>query len=158
MRHTISLFIVLSLFWLANSGPEHYSLLILSLGFFSVVLVMFIAHKMDLIDHESQPIHLTFRMPIYFLWLFKEIILANVDVVRKIWSIKLNISPRLITLHANQKTDMAKVIYANSITLTPGTVTINIDDHVFIVHALTEESAQVLQSGVMDKRVCSLEK
>ncbi len=157
MRHTISLFFLLSLFWLANSGSNSYSMLLLSLGFFSVILVLFIAHKMDLIDHESQPLHLTYRMPAYFLWLCKEIVIANIDVVRRVWSIKLTISPVFFTLITNQKTDLAKVIYANSITLTPGTVTININQHEFLVHALTKESARALQSGIMDKRVCLLE-
>ena len=157
MRHTISLFGLLSLFWLANSGSNHFTVLLLSLGLFSVSSVLFISHRMDLVDHESQPLHLTYRMPAYFLWLIKEIIISNIDVVRCIWSLKPIISPNVITLKASQKTDMGKVIYANSITLTPGTVTINIIDDQITVHALTEKSAKFLQSGVMDKRVCSLD-
>jgi len=157
MRHTISLFCLLSLFWLANSGPDHFSILLLSIGFFSIVFVLLISHKMDLIDHESQPLHLTHRMPAYFWWLTKEIIISNYDVVRCVWSIKSTISPTLFTLLVNQKTDMGKVIYANSITLTPGTVTININENEFTVHALTVKSALALKSGAMDQRVCLLE-
>ena len=157
MRHTFSLFGLLSLFWLANSGSNHFTVLLISLGLASVIAVIYICHRMDLVDHESQPLHLTYRMPAYFIWLIKEIIISNIDVVRCIWSFKPVISPNLITLKANQKTDMGKVIYANSITLTPGTVTINIKDDELTVHALTEKLANSLQSGAMDKRVCLLE-
>ncbi|VAW93114.1 Na(+) H(+) antiporter subunit E [hydrothermal vent metagenome] len=158
MRHTISLFCILALFWLANSGIEHFTVLLLSIGLFSVVFVMFISHRMNLVDHESQPIHLTFRIPGYFLWLIKEIIIANFTVVRCIWSITPSISPTVITLKTNQKTALATVIYANSITLTPGTVTINLTNNELMVHALTKESAQSLYDGIMERRVLSLEK
>jgi len=113
---------------------------------------------MNVVDHESQPIHLTFKVPVYILWLFKELVLANISVVRHIWLGNKTISPILTTVIAKQKTDLGKVIYANSITLTPGTVSVDIVGDRIMVHALRRESIKTLEAGEMDRRVCLLEK
>ena len=155
MRHTISLFLILALFWLLNSG--HYTLLIITLGLISIALVLYIAHKMDVVDHESQPLHLTLRIPGFQLWLTKEIILANISVVKHIWLGNETISPVLTTIKASQKTDIGKVIYANSITLTPGTVAVDLVGDQITVHALLRENIEALQAGEMDRRISRLE-
>jgi len=80
MRHTINLSLSLAAFWLLNSG--HNTPLMLSLGALSIALVLYIAHRMDVVDHESQPIHLTLKLPGFYAWLIKEIILANFLVVK----------------------------------------------------------------------------
>ncbi len=156
MRYTISLSLGLVVFWLLNSG--YYTPLILSLGAVSIVVVVYIVHRMNVVDHESQPLDLSGKILVYYVWLIKEIILANISVVKKIWLGKGSISPTLATITASQKTDMGKVIYANSITLTPGTVTISIDADRLIVHALISENIQSLKAGEMDRRVSKLEK
>ena len=155
MRHTIMLFLTLAAFWLAISG--HYSAFMISLGAISILIVILIAHRMDVVDHEAQPLHLTLKIPTYFVWLAKEIILANLVVVKHVWLGNKSISPGFATITASQKTDMGKVIYANSITLTPGTVTVNMDDDKFLVHALLRDSIDDLETGEMDRRVSQLE-
>lgn len=155
MRHTIFLSLSLATFWLLNSG--HYGNLMLSLGVISIVLVLYIVHRMDVVDHESLPIHLTLKFPAYFAWLIKEIILANILVVKHIWLGNQSITPTLMTIKVSQKTDIGKVIYANSITLTPGTVTVDLKGDQFMVHALLHESIEDLQAGEMDRRVTELE-
>ncbi|MFT4608670.1 MAG: multicomponent Na+:H+ antiporter subunit E [Chitinophagales bacterium] len=155
MRHTVSLFLTLAAFWLLNSG--HYSLLMLSLGLISIALVLFITHRMDVVDHESQPLHLTLRIPAYHVWLVKELILSNISVVKHIWLGNESISPSMATIKASQKTDIGKVIYANSITLTPGTVAVDLEGDQIIVHALLREDIQALEAGEMDRRVSDLE-
>lgn len=156
MKHTISLFLTLSLFWLINSG--HYTTLILLLGIGSILLVLLIVHKMDVVDQESQPLHLSPAIFRYCLWLSKEIILANVTVVKHIWLGKNSISPTLATIKISQKTDIGKVIYANSITLTPGTVAIDLFDNSVVVHALLKKDIDTLQQGYMDQKVSLLER
>jgi multicomponent Na+:H+ antiporter subunit E len=156
MKHTIMLSLSLAAFWFANSG--HYTALMVSLGLLSIVLVVLIAHRMDVVDHEAQPLHLTLKLPGYFAWLVKEIIVSNILVVKHIWLGNKSISPVFATITASQKTDMGRVIYANSITLTPGTVTVDIVDEKFMVHALLQESITDLESGEMDRRVSQLEK
>ncbi|XPF93564.1 Na+/H+ antiporter subunit E [Colwellia sp. RE-S-Sl-9] len=156
MKHTISLFITLLAFWLLNSG--HYSLLILSLGLASIVLTLIIAHKMDVVDQESQPLHLTRNIFGYYIWLIKEIIQANITVVKHIWLGEQSISPTLKKIKISQQTDMGKVIYANSITLTPGTVAIDLFEDEIIVHALLYKDIESLEAGEMDRRVTMLER
>ena len=155
MRHTIFLSLSLAIFWLLNSG--HNTALMLSLGAVSIALVLYIAHRMDVVDHESQPLHITRQLPGFYAWLIKEIILANLLVVKHIWLGNKTISPTLKIIKGSQKTDIGKVIYANSITLTPGTVTVNLEGDLFMVHALLRESIEDLEAGEMDRRVTQLE-
>ena len=150
MRHTISLSIALAAFWLLSSG--HYNAFMLSLGAASIIAVLYIAHRMDVVDHESQPIHLTLKFLSYYAWLIKEIILANIFVVKHIWLGNKSITPTLKTIKGSQNTDIGKVIYANSITLTPGTVTVNLEGNLFMVHALCHKSIDDLEAGEMDRR------
>lgn len=155
MRHTVSIFVVLSLIWLLNSG--HYTPLLLSLGLVSVLGVIWLAHLMDVVDHESQPVHLTLRLPSYYWWLLKQIVASNIDVAKRVWLGKQSISPCVATLRVSQRTDMGKVIYANSITLTPGTVAMDLEGDSVTVHALTAAGIADLESGEMDRRVSRLE-
>lgn len=156
MKHIFSLFVTLAVFWLLNSG--HYSGLILSLGFASIALIVVIARKMDVVDQESQPIHLSPKIFGYYSWLFKEVIQANITVVKHIWLGENSISPTLKKIKISQQTDMGKVIYANSITLTPGTVTIDLVEDDIIVHALMFKDIESLENGEMDRRVTLLER
>jgi len=154
--HTISLFLTLAAFWLLNSG--HNTLLILLLGLASILLVLVIVHKMDVVDHESQPLYLTRNIFSYYLWLIQEIIKANIIVVKHIWLGNKSISPTLSRIKMSQKTDMGKVIYANSITLTPGTVAIDLIGDEIIVHALLKKDIDLLLTGEMNRRVSLLER
>lgn len=155
MKHTLILSSTLAMFWVLNSG--HNTSFMLLLGIISIVIVVYIAHRMDVVDHESQPVHLTLKLPAYYAWLIKEIVLANILVVKHIWLGNTTISPVMKTIKASQKTDIGKVIYANSITLTPGTVTLELEGDQFMVHALLRESIKDLESGEMDRRVTQLE-
>lgn len=155
MRHIVGLSLVLSVFWLIISG--HYTPLLLSLGCASVALVVFIAYRMDVVDHEAQPLHLTLRLPAYWLWLLKEIVRSNLDVTYRVWRGNVSISPTVITVDAGEETDIGRVILANSITLTPGTVSMDLRGRRVTVHALTRQTAEALQSGAMDRRVRRLE-
>jgi multicomponent Na+:H+ antiporter subunit E len=155
MRHKISLSIILLLFWLLNSG--HYNYLILALGAASIAIVVLIAHRMDVVYHESQTIHLSLENPRFGLWLIKEIVVANLTVVKHIWLGNKTITPTVKVIKASQTTDVGKVIYANSITLTPGTVALGLVNDEIMVHALIQENIEALESGDMDSRVSKLE-
>jgi len=155
MRHAFALSILLSAFWLVNSG--HYTPLLLTFMLASVASIVALSHYMDMVDGEAQPLNITFTLPIYLLWLAKEVVLANVAVTKCVWRGKKAISPRTMVVTASQKSDLGIVIYANSITLTPGTVSIDLEDNKILVHALNEESAAGLLTGEMDRRVCKVE-
>ncbi len=155
MVHAISLALVLFALWLLLSS--HYVPLLIGLGALSVLLVVTIALRMGVVDREGHPIHLSPKALLYWPWLAWEIVKSNVDVARRILSPTLPISPTVIRLKASQKSELGKVIYANSITLTPGTVSIDIDGDKIEVHALTREAAQALRTGDMDRRVTRIE-
>lgn len=155
MRHALAMSILLAVFWLINSG--HYTPLLLCFMVVSVLFVVTLCHRMDVVDKESQPLNLTFTIPGYWLWLIKEVVVANIAVTRCVWQGNQSIKPQLIKVTAHQKTDIGKVIYANSITLTPGTVSIDLQDNIITVHALTDDSAADLLTGEMDRRVCKVE-
>jgi multicomponent Na+:H+ antiporter subunit E len=155
MVHVVGLGASLLAFWLLMSGI--YTPLIISLGIASILLVLYIAHRMDLYDHETFPYHLKGRVFGYWSWLAKEIFKANIDVAKIVMSPKMPISPRMVRVKATQKTDLGLVIFANSITLTPGTVTVDIEGDEMIVHALSQELADGVLNGDMDARVTALE-
>ncbi|MFT5705776.1 MAG: multicomponent Na+:H+ antiporter subunit E [Oceanospirillaceae bacterium] len=155
-RHSICLFLVLVVFWLLNSG--YYGILLLSLGAVSICFVMFLAHRMEVVDNESQPIHLTPKIFNYHLWLAKNICLSSAAVLSQIWSRDQIISPAFKTIKISQQTDMGKVIYANSITLTPGTVAVDIQNDEILVHALDFRDLNALELGEMDARISLLER
>jgi multicomponent Na+:H+ antiporter subunit E len=155
MRHTISISALLSGIWLANSG--HYNFLMICFGIGSVAFVVWICHRMDVIDHESQPIHLTLALPNYYVWLAWKIVLSNWDVIKRVWLGNGSIQPMVKTLNLPQKTDMGRVIYANSINLTPGTVSLEVNETTIVVHALVPENIAELEDGEMSDRVSRLE-
>ena len=151
MAGSISLWVFLYVFWLLLSG--HYTPLLMGFGAVSCTLVVYIAHRMDVIDHEGHPSHLSIRILPYWAWLCWEIVKANFDVAKVILSPKMPISPVMFKTKASQSQELGQVIYANSITLTPGTVTVAMEDGVLEVHALTKEGAEGVLTGDMDRRV-----
>jgi len=153
--HAVSLAIVLAIVWWLLSG--FVIPLILALGAGSILTVVWIAHRMDSVDHESHPIHLAVRGVTYFPWLLWEIVKANFDVAKAILVGGDAIRPRLLVVRATQPTEVGRVTFANSITLTPGTVTIGAEDDVFTIHSLTPGSYEGLETGEMDRRVSALE-
>ncbi len=151
----ISLGLFLFATWVLLSG--HYTPLLLGLGLASVVFVVAIALRMDVVDHEGHPVHLTTRFLGYWIWLSVEIVKANIDVARRIWSPSLPIDPVMIRLRTSQPTELGQVIYANSITLTPGTVSVRLKGDEVLVHAVAGDMAEDLAGGEMDRRVTRLE-
>ena len=155
MIHAISLGVVLAIVWLLLSG--HFEPLILTLGLASCVVVVAITRRMDLIDREGHPIQLTRRAVGYWLWLGGEIVKANIDVARRVLAPKMAISPTMVRLASSQKSDLGLVIYANSITLTPGTISVDVEPGEILVHALSRDAARGLEGGDMDRRVSQVE-
>ena len=135
----------------------HTEVLIIIFGVFSVWLSLFLFNRMDREAQEHAPYTLGLKPIFYLPYILWEIIKANFDVAKIILHPKLPISPRMIRVEASQKTIVGQVIYANSITLTPGTITLDVRDGEFIVHALTKDTAAGVQSGEMCRRVSRME-
>jgi multicomponent Na+:H+ antiporter subunit E len=155
---TLSLWLALFILWLLLSGYLDNPLL-LGFGALSCALAVAIARRAQTIDPETLHLcwYLNPRLPRYLLWLLLEIIKSNLDVAKRILNPRLPIGPTLIRLYPSQRGELGQVIYANSITLTPGTVTTYLSEGRLEVHALTEESATALSQGEMDRRVSAIE-
>ena len=147
------LFFILFSFWLLMSG--HYNVLIVSLGIISCAFCVYVAKRGKLIDDEGLPIFFMPRLLNYLIWLFKEILKSNLSTAKVI--INGKVEPETFTVKTSQVTDVAKVTYANSITLTPGTVTTKIQKGVFEVHALNSDFGNDVRTNEMDKKVTWLE-
>jgi multicomponent Na+:H+ antiporter subunit E len=157
VHHYIVLTVSLAVLWLALSG--HYTGLLLCLGALSVLLCVWLASRMEVFDEE---VHLAqfHALPSlkYAVWLTREVVLSAVDVSRCVLDPTLPISPRAITLPLSQRTELGRAVYANSITLTPGTVSIDLGEDFVMVHALSKAGADALVEGEMDRRVAALER
>lgn len=150
-----SIGLVLFSFWLVLSG--HYTIITVPAGILSVLGVIALSRRMEIADEEGHPIHLVPRAVTYWPWLAVEIAKSTWDVTKIILNPKLPISPTLIRLHASQRTAVGITTYANSITLTPGTITARVSGHEFLVHAVVREGAKDLAEGTMDRRVKKFE-
>jgi multicomponent Na+:H+ antiporter subunit E len=151
MRKTITLLFILSGTWLLLSG--HTSPLLLSLGLLSVTAVVACVSRLEVLDDEGVPVHLLPGLIRYVPWLIGQVIHSNLDVARRIVSPELPIHPSVVKVDATHHTEVGRVTYANSITLTPGTISLDVSAETIEVHALTEDAANDLMSGEMARRV-----
>ena len=154
MRYAASLATILALLWLGISGV--YKPLILGLGAASIALVVWIAHRMDVVGVEHNPALYSWRLPVYWAWLLWQIIVANFQVAACVM-MPARIRPRVVRVPVPQRTAVGKVTYANSVTLTPGTVTLLLEPDELTVHALHAASADDLEGGAMAQRIRWLE-
>lgn len=141
--------------WLLLSG--HYGNLLLGLGAFSCLLVAWIGEKFGLFNSDFSTLKFNAKLPRFLPWFFIEIIKSNLDVCWRILHPKLPIDPQFVSVKASQHSDMARAVYANCITLTPGTYSLDINEENIEVHALTKQVADDIQQGEMSKRLAMLE-
>ena len=140
--------------WLLWSGL--YKPLLLGLGAFSCLLVLYLSHRMGLQDSDLFRGTLSLRLFRYWAWLAKEIVKSSLQVTRVVMHPKLPVSPTVVEFDATTTHPVDQAILGNSITLTPGTLTLQIRDGHFVVHALTKAGAQDIVNGDMDRRVAEL--
>lgn len=155
MRYLLGLIIGLVILWLLLSG--HYAPLTLALGAASCVFTVALCRRLGLINAESVPVELLPRLPGYALWLIVQIMRSSLDVAWRMLRGRTAISPRTVAIDTRTHEPLGQAILANSITLTPGTVTIGLEDGEAVVHALTHEGADGLEDGTMAARVARLE-
>lgn len=153
--YALSSALVLYGFWLLLSG--YFTAFLMAAGAASAIAVVAFARRMEIVDHEGHPIHLGWSALTYWPWLVVEIVKSAWDVSKIILDPRLPVSPTLIRVKTSQKTEVGVVVYANSITLTPGTISVDVSHGEILVHALTREGAAGLQSGEMDRRVTIFE-
>jgi len=151
----ISLFGFLFVFWLALSG--HYTPMLVAAGLVSAMLCALAALRLRMLDADGHPIHLLGRALSYYPWLLGEVIKSAYRVTKIVLHPMLPISPTMTTLKTSQVTAAGIATYANSITMTPGTLTVGVFDGELVVHALTRADAIDLEAGDLDRRVTRFE-
>lgn len=152
--HTIKWATLLSVFWLLLSG--YIQPLLLSFGVVSVFIVVFVLRRMDSLDSEPQKLGSVWGILRYFSWLLGQIVTSSIDVTKLIWSPARQISPSLAKISVNNVPKTSRVLYTNSITLTPGTLSVDLQDDEITVHALQASSISELNEGSMEKKITSL--
>jgi multicomponent Na+:H+ antiporter subunit E len=152
MKHTISLAIMLAALWWLLSG--YAKPLLLGFGVASVAFTVWLSNRMDVIDRESHPIHMSIALVRFWITLTGEIVRSNLEVIAAVLSPRKDaIAPHFLRVRLHQSSALGKVILANSITLTPGTVSVDLEGDQLLVHALTRSSGQAVREGQLDMLV-----
>ena len=150
MRYAFILTLAMIAAWLTLSG--YFIPMILTFGVISIVIVVWMARRMGILDGETAPYGTIVQTVAYYTWLFSEIVKANVQVVKAVLSPDLEVSPTLVKIPLNTDVDIAETMFANSITLTPGTVAIDMQSDHIVVHALLEEMSAPGDFAEMEER------
>lgn len=150
MGYGIGLLVALAALWVALSGVT--APLFLMFGGVAVIATLWLAASLKIIDRNASPYHRLLQVLAYLGWLAVEVVKANLAVIRSILDPRHTINPALVTVKTEGKSDLAKAMFANSITLTPGTVTVDVEKDRLIVHALQEETSRAHSFAPMDRR------
>ncbi len=142
--------------WLLMSGI--YKPLVIGFGAVSVLIAVWVARRTDAVDGMRTDLALRPVAAIRYLgWLLVEIAKANWAVTKVILSPKMEIRQHLFRAPYTQRTDVGQMIFANSITLTPGTITVEVEEEDFLVHALSFSEGDHAALADMDARVTATE-
>ncbi len=156
MKYTFTLALALISSWLLWSGI--FEPFLIGLGVISCIVCMWIVTRMHIVDEEGAPAQLGLRpFTTYAPWLAMEIVKSNIEVTKIILAPDLPMHRTMIEVGAHQNSEIGRVILANSITLTPGTVAVSMEGDRILVHALSFEGAEEDLSGEMGRRVQRLE-
>lgn len=136
-RFSILLILGMSAYWMALSG--YFKPLLLILGAISILIVVGLVQRMKIMDEETVPYLYIPKTLSYFSWLFREIAKANVDVFKAVLAPNIDVKPDMVRVKLRQETDIGKTMFANSITLTPGTVSVSVENDEIVVHSLLSD-------------------
>lgn len=148
--HSLRLGVTLSLLWLLLSG--HFDGLMLFFGAVSVLVVINIVNRMDEVDKDNYTLYVTTDFLYFILRLAKRILVSNVDVTLRILGIKPTQS-QFVKLNVPFKDDLSKVLYANAITLTPGSASVSLENDELLVHTISDSGTKALLEGDIEKIV-----
>jgi len=150
-------FLLLFTTWFLWSG--HTEPLMLAFGVVSCAIVVGLSRRMRLLDFEGFPFELTGRILTFIPWMLWQILVSNIQMARVIVQPNLRacIRPQVIRIRSSQKTPLGQVVLANAITITPGTVTLDVRNNYLVVHALTDAAAANDATGSVNARVLKLE-
>ena len=149
--------ILYSSIWIAFSG--HFDFLLLSFGVLSVSIVLYTLRRMRIVDETPIKFQMkAFKLVTYSFWLIKEILKSNITVTKTILSQKIQVKQNMFNVPLSPKSDAAQVIFANSITLTPGTITVETEKNSLLVHSLDFSDNTEDEIADMGNRVSACER
>ena len=140
--------------WVLWSGM--FKPLLLGLGAFSCALAGYIGVRMGYFDTRVFALRFNLRLLGFWAWLLKEIVQSSLEVARIVLARDLRLSTRVVEIDASRLSPVDQAVLGNSITLTPGTLTLDASDGRLLVHALTAEGASALEDGEMLRRVAAI--
>jgi multicomponent Na+:H+ antiporter subunit E len=143
------LIVALGALWFALSGET--SPLFLFLAAASVLVTLWLCARLRIIGRDASPYHRVIQVLIYFGWLAVEIVKANISVIVRVLGPSHAINPDVVRIRTNVKSDLGRALFANSITLTPGTVTLDTDGDILVVHTLVREHGRAENFIGMDR-------
>jgi multicomponent Na+:H+ antiporter subunit E len=153
MTYLPGLVLALAAFWFALSLQT--APLFLALGAVSILLTLCLVGRLRILDRDASPYHRFPQLLIYLMWLIGQIIRANLSVIARVISPRRAIDPAIIKVRTNARTDLGKTLFANAITLTPGTVTVDVDGDRVVVHALVGGKTPVQAFDSTDRMASS---
>ena len=146
--------ILLAAFWILLSG--YFQPLLLSFGVISTLIVVYVLHRMNKMDNQPKSLGTGYRSLYYFAWLIGQIVQSSIHVTKLIWGAPKNVNPSLEKVSMKNLPKDKQVLYANSITLTPGTLSVDLNEEEVTVHALQKKSINQLKKGSMESKITSL--
>ncbi|MFN3232368.1 MAG: Na+/H+ antiporter subunit E [Alphaproteobacteria bacterium] len=155
IRRVLVLGVLLIAAWLLWSGL--YKPLLIGLGAFSCLLTLYLVKRMGYFDNNDVfALRYNFRLFGYWWWLGGEIIKSSIEVARVVLRPQLAVEPTVVELDADDLDHLDQALLGNSITLTPGTLTLDVHEGRILVHALTAEGGAAVLEGEMKRRVAAL--
>lgn len=140
--------------WVLWSGL--FKPLLLVLGGVSCLLTAYLARRMGYLENEVFALRYGIRLFGYWFWLAREVWRSSIDVARIVLNPRLPISPQIVDIYATSSHPVDQATLGNSITLTPGTLALDVHRGRIQVHCLTQAGADELKSSEMDRRVAAL--
>lgn len=158
MTHAVGLFVALAAFWAVLSGQFTEPFLVGS-GLVTVLVVTAVTARLGLVVFDEWPARSILSAALFYLpWVLWQAVVANVHLVRRVWSPRLRISPQMVRVPFRLRTSLGRATLANSITFTPGTVSVIVEHDAILVHALTDADAAGVLDGSMERRIAGLER
>ena len=151
------MFVLLFLLWIVFNGRITVEIVLFGIAICAWLYWFMCKYMGYCVDREKSILK---TMPIYIKYFFvltREIIKANLSVIPIILSPKKEIEPEILNFKTDIKSDLARVVLANSITLTPGTYTIQLEDDKYLIHALDKSFGEDLNQSVFAKELRKLE-
>lgn len=161
-RHTVALFVILAVFWFLLSGRVGVQYFLFMVATVGIVIWMNPERPFRGVEESFEGVGISGRLKAvkyvlwYVAWLTWNVVKANIEVAKLILHPRLPIRPELLVFDTTLEHDLAKVLVANSITLTPGTVTIDLKDDRYLVHALIPESAAAVTGGFLQNTIAPI--